>query len=375
MEQEQKAPETEPSSRRRIPFPILINDPTNGLDFGGGFLGLYRLNKVSEEDSQTDVFGYYTTTKSWKVGFDQVFSFKEDRFRSKTSGRFGNVNNRFEYPNLPSDVVYGEPMNVLTSNFVYNFVGRLYANVNYRYIKTDYVFDTGTDEEQEFSQAILGRAGAEEAAGSGLGLVAGHDSRDHEYSATKGIYTDLQWLSFREWMGSDDDYSTVETFFNFYWSVKKSQVLAFRFRWRCAHGDVPFNGQSTFSGVDLRGYPTGKYRGDGIIAGQVEYRFPIWKRVSGVAFGGSGRVYGDSKTLGADQILPSGGAWHSFPAPRRPRRQHWPRLRLREGRQFGSVFPLRRVFLSRPAAQVISKPGPSPVSEPAASPRLKDALA
>jgi hypothetical protein len=138
-DQEQKAPETEPSSRRRIPFPILIKDPTNGTGFGGGLLMLYRLNKQSREDSQTDVFGYYTTTHSWKVGFDQVFSFKEDRFRSKTSGRFGNVNNRFEYQRLPSDVVYGEPMNVVTSNFVYNFIGRLYAGVNYRYIKTKYV--------------------------------------------------------------------------------------------------------------------------------------------------------------------------------------------------------------------------------------------
>jgi outer membrane protein assembly factor BamA len=273
---------------------------------------LYRLNKESREDSQTDVFGFYTTTHSWKVGFDQILSFKEDRFRSKTSGRFGNVNNRFEYPSLPSDVVYGEPQNVVTSNIAYNIIGRLYAGVNYRYIKTKYVFDEGTEEEQEFSKEVLGLAGAEDATGSGLGLIAGYDSRDHEYTPTKGIHTDLQFLTFRDWMGSDNDYSTVESFFNIYWKVRQSQVLAFRFRWWATHGDVPFNGQSTYGGVDLRGYATGKYRGDGMIAGQAEYRFPVWKRVSGVVFGGTGRVYGNRTTLGADQILPSGGAGVRF---------------------------------------------------------------
>jgi outer membrane protein assembly factor BamA len=273
---------------------------------------LYRLNRQSPEDSQTDVFGYYTNTHSWKFGFDQFFSFKEDRFRSKTSGRFGNVNNRFNYSNLPSDVVYGEPMKLVTTGLAYNVFGRLYAGVTYRYLKTNYIFDEGTEEEQEFSQAILGRAGAEETTGSGLGLAVGLDSRDHEYSPTKGIYTDLQFLAFRGWMGSDDDYSTVETFFNIYWQVRQSQVLAFRFRWRDVHGDVPFPGQSTYGGVDLRGYAIGKYRGDGMIAAQAEYRFPVWKRVGAVVFGGTGRVYGNANTLGANQTLPSGGAGIRF---------------------------------------------------------------
>lgn len=309
---ERQPPEEQRPSYRLIPFPILVADPTNGTGLGGGLLALYRLNERSPRDSKTDIFVYVTNTRSWRLGIDQMLSFREDLFRSTTTARFGNVNNRFDYRSLPSDVVYGEPMTLVTSNLTYNVVGRLYAGASYRYSRTDYVFDEGTEEEREFSERVLGRAGAAEAASSGFGLIVGLDSRDHEYTPTTGIHTDVQLHLFRRWSGSDDDYTTIESFFNHYRSIGTSQVLAIRFRWRDAYADVPFNGQSTFGGVDLRGYATGKYRGNGMVAGQAEYRFPVWKRVGGAIFGGLGRVYGASNTLGADETLPSAGAGIRF---------------------------------------------------------------
>ena len=311
-DQEQTASEDAGSSRRRIPFPILIRDPTNGTGLGAGLLLLYRLNEQSLQDSQTEVFGYFTDTHSWQLGVGQSFSFKEDHYRSKITGRFGNVNHRFNYQALPRDVVYGEPMNTVTASLSYNFVGRLYGGLNYRFIESDYVFDKGSEEEQEFSKTVLDGAGAEKATGSGLGLIVGLDSRNNQYAPTQGYYTDLQYFAFRGWIGSDNDYTAIEAFFNYYWKVGRSEVLAFRFRWRDAHGDIPFNGESTYGAVDLRGFATGKYRGDGMLAGQAEYRFPVWKRVSAVVFGGTGRVYGDPETLGSGTTLSSGGAGVRF---------------------------------------------------------------
>ena len=49
-----------------------------------------------------------------------------------------------------------------------------------------------------------------------------------------------------------------------------------------------------------------------MLTGQLEYRFPIWKRLRGAAFGGTGRVYGADLTLGANRVLPSGGAGIRF---------------------------------------------------------------
>jgi hypothetical protein len=113
-------------------------------------------------------------------------------------------------------------------------------------------------------------------------------------------------------LGSDNDYRSVDAFVNTYWSMRPEQILAVRVRWRSATGDVPFSGQSTFGGIDLRAYPSGKYRGNGMLAAQAEYRFHAWKRLGGVVFAGTGRVYGGEPTLGANEILPSAGAGIRF---------------------------------------------------------------
>ena len=311
-EQTEEASNNDTPEREIIPFPVLISDPTNGFGAGGGILALYRLNRTDPQDSQTAVVGYYTTESSWRLAVRQIFSFGEDRYRSTTTAVFGSTNNRFDYTDRTSDVVYGEPRNSLEADFTVDVYRGVYVGLNYLYRNTDFRFDRGTPGEQEFSEIVLGAAGAEKTIDSGAGLVVFFDSRDHEYAPTEGVFATLKFLDFEEWLGSDNDYRSVDTFFNAYWDLRNDHRLAFRFRWRVAYGDVPFSGQSTFGGIDLRAYPTGKYRGAGMLAGQLEYRFPIWKRLRGVAFGGTGRVYGEELTLGANRVLPSGGGGIRF---------------------------------------------------------------
>ena len=74
---------------------------------------------------------------------------------------------------------------------------------------------------------VLGAAGAEKTIDSGGGLVVFFDSRDHEYTPTEGIYATLKFLDFAEWLGSDNDYRSFDTFFNGYWDVKSAHRLAF----------------------------------------------------------------------------------------------------------------------------------------------------
>jgi len=129
---------------------VLISDPTNGFGGGAGLLTLYRLNETAEVDSQTAVFGYYTTTSSWKWGFEQVLSFAEDSFRSTTTAIFGDTNNNFSYPDLPSSVVYGERQDRVMANFTYRVFRDLFVGVSYRYAGTSFSFDAGSEEIREF---------------------------------------------------------------------------------------------------------------------------------------------------------------------------------------------------------------------------------
>ena len=298
--------------REIIPFPVVLSDPTNGFGGGGGLLMLYALNDSNPRDSQTAFFGYYTTTSSWRWGFEQTLSFAEDRFRSATTGVFGNTNNSFAYTDSAFEVAFAERQDRVETDFTYNVFSDLYAGISYRYADTEFRFDVGSEEEQEFSRVVLGLAGAEDTTDSGIGVVVEFDGRDRQYAPTSGVFARVKLLEYRDWLGSDNDYRSVEAFFNYYRGIVPGHLLAFRLLWRGTSGEVPFTGQSTFQGVDLRAYPTGKYRGDGAIAGQVEYRFKAWKRLGGVAFVGTGRVYGGEPTLGANEVLPSGGAGVRF---------------------------------------------------------------
>lgn len=314
QQEEEEPSRADRHARQILPFPIIISDPTNGTGAGGGVLLLYRVTPEDtiSQDSQTSAFGYFTNTKSWKVGFDQFLSFKEDKFRVDLVARFGKVNNRFEYTELPSDVVYGERQDLLTTNFLYNVFWRAYVGVNYRFASTNFIFDQGSEEEQEFSETVLGLSGAQRTTDSGLGLRFAADSRPTQWSPTSGLYTELELLNFETWLGSDFDYYTLDWFTNGYIGLTEGHVLALRGRLRIGSGDVPFTGQATYGGMDLRGYPTGKYRGDGMVVIQAEYRFNIWARLGGVAFAGTGKVWGGEPTLGQNEVLPSAGGGVRF---------------------------------------------------------------
>lgn len=299
-------------AREIIPFPVLVSDPTNGVGGGAGILLLYRLNETAPRDSQTAVLGYYTTTSSWLFALRQILSFDEDRFRSTTVLTAGNTNNEFRYPDLPSDVLYAERKDSLETDFKVDIWRGVYVGIGYTYRNTRYRYGEGTESERLFSEGLLRDVGAAQTVDSGIGLVVSFDSRDAEYAPRRGVLAELDLLRFAGGLGSDHDYRTLDTSVSTYWSPMEAHVVALRGRWRIASGDVPFSGESTFGGVDLRAYPTGKYRGAGMLAGQVEYRFPIWERLRGVAFAGSGRVYGGEPTLGADEVLPSGGAGIRF---------------------------------------------------------------
>jgi outer membrane protein assembly factor BamA len=227
-------------------------------------------------------------------------------------GVTGNTNNNFSYVDQPSNVLYSERRSSIEADFTIDVYRGLYVGVNYLYRDVDFRFDQGTPEEQEYSERELRAAGAEKTIDSGIGLVVLFDNRDNEYAPTNGVFANVDFLNFEDWLGSDNNYNSTDTIVNTYWSFEAEHILAFRFRWRTTSGDVPFSGQSQFGGIDLRAYPTGKYRGAGMLAGQLEYRFPIYTRLRGVAFAGTGRVYGEDLTLGANQVLPSGGGGIRF---------------------------------------------------------------
>ena len=90
-------------------------------------------------------------------------------------------------------------------------------------------------------------------------------------------------------------------------------MLALRAYGRLAFGDVPFFDLSLFGlHNDLRGYKTGKYRDQMLLATQGEYRHRLNHWLGFAVFGGLGEVAPKIDQVDTDNVLWSGGAGLRF---------------------------------------------------------------
>ncbi|MGE5424678.1 MAG: BamA/TamA family outer membrane protein, partial [Syntrophothermus sp.] len=118
---------------------------------------------------------------------------------------------------------------------------------------------------------------------SGLSLNYVYDTRDNLINPYKGIYVNVNYRDFFTFLGSSQNGSQLWTEFRTYINLEKKMprhLLAF---WLYGafqvSGEIPyFDLRST--GFDQlnssgRGYVQGRWRGEHIVYGEVEYRFPI----------------------------------------------------------------------------------------------------
>jgi hypothetical protein len=115
------------------------------------------------------------------------------------------------------------------------------------------------------------------------------DSRNHLFVPSSGSWIQLRALAYRDWLGSDFDYETRSIDLRHYAGLAPDHVLALQgLLIRCS-GEIPLADYPSL-GNALRGVLDGRYNDRTLLMGQLEYRFPVWKRFSGVVFAGAGDV-------------------------------------------------------------------------------------
>lgn len=112
------------------------------------------------------------------------------------------------------------------------------------------------------------------------------DSRNNVYAPKKGWQIATDYTINPTWTGSDSLFSTLRSYANCYISLGKNTVLASRISAKVAIGAVPFTGQHTVGGRDIRGYSDGKHRGNQLYAAQTEFRWNFYRRWGTVVFAG-----------------------------------------------------------------------------------------
>ena len=117
------------------------------------------------------------------------------------------------------------------------------------------------------------------------------DTRDNIYSPTTGGRVALS-AEFAGWLGGDFTFQKYGIDHQQFFKAGHAQVWAFRGKAGVATGDVSEFNQYRVGGQDtLRGYRDDQFRGDKMLLGTIEYRFPLAQKVQGILFTDGGAVW------------------------------------------------------------------------------------
>jgi len=138
------------------------------------------------------------------------------------------------------------------------------------------------------------------------------DSRDNQFSATKGIQGSLKADFGTLWLGGDNSYTLLNGLYSQYYSFDPASkhLLAWAYQFNAGLGDVPRDKYSTIGGgrgAGLRGYISGEFEDKSSMEAQIEYRLMVTPRFGGAVFAGVGTIYGEAFEFMQGPYLPAGG--------------------------------------------------------------------
>ena len=286
------------SSKTFVAIPIVSNNPTMKTGFGAMAMYMFKTNKEDtiSPPSVISLGGLYSTNKSHVFMVGGKLYWKEDKNRLTLGIGDVRVNNDMLYENEGNDLhlVFSELRTFISAEYSHKIVSNFYLGVLYLGTQTNYKFDQGTQEENDFTEEFFKQKGIKDNFVSSIGLNFSFDSRDYVYYPTKGAIISIRPKLNAAWLGSDNDYVDTDYKLAYYHSFSVNKVLAVAATGGFATGDVPFDGYQNYGfKSSLRGYTTGKYKGPNMVAVQAEYRWQFYKRWGAVFFAGSGSVWGD----------------------------------------------------------------------------------
>lgn len=141
-----------------------------------------------------------------------------------------------------------------------------------------------------------------------LALSFIYDSRDHQNNPWKGALISVTPEFSPKFLGSKNKFERITFDARGYISILPRNILCARLLYRQAFGDIPYYYFPDFGGSLLgRGYYVSRFIDRTGIYGQAEYRFPIWKIISGTVFYDIGQVQNSAKDFKMKNFHQSAG--------------------------------------------------------------------
>jgi outer membrane protein assembly factor BamA len=143
---------------------------------------------------------------------------------------------------------------------------------------------------------------------SGVGGSIGYDTRNSSYWPTKGMLVQGSFTYYNTCFGST--YNDLKTTLDvrYFKELFKHTVIAGQVYHFANNGQVPIREMAMLGGANnLRGFYQGRFRDEDMTTVIVEYRIPVYKRLSACLFGGAGNVYRKIKDIALRSLKHSYG--------------------------------------------------------------------
>jgi hypothetical protein len=317
------APSEPPPPKEPAPgwviLPGISYTPEHGLALAGSVLRYFRIDRGRQRrPSRLGLTGYASLDGRGELTFDPSLWMWHDRLNiAGTAGL-----SYYDYPyygigNQTPESFHEEftafravaHVDLAVRLWRGLFVGPLY---DFRYEDITHIEEGGL-----IDRGVVGGDGG---VVSGAGAILRWDSRDHTFAPRHGGIITLSPRFYRPELGSDFDFTRTLLDASWFFGLGGAHVLAFDGRADFRTGNPPFDYLALAGGSRLlRGMIEGRYRDMNFLGAQAEYRFPLFWRFGGVAFGGTGRVAHEVIDFRLDGWHWAGGAGLRFAVSREER--------------------------------------------------------
>lgn len=283
-------------------LPVLIPITEPAVGYGGGAALLYFHKSKKKYDtyvppSVSGVAGLLTENKTWGAGIFHSHIFGENRVRTMTAIFKPDV--RIDYYGNDNPILEENPVGInldswviLQSAEVRLGDSKFYAGASYTYFNTEVSFDTipGRPIINEILKGLNTNSTI-----SAIKPSITYDSRDNAFTPFKGINAQVSLNYSAQWLGSSDDFTTLNTSFLGYLPVTDRLNSAWRFEGSYLLGEAPFY---AYPFINLRGIPALRYQSDNTLVGETEWTFNVYNRWSVLGFFGGGKAFPDFSDFG-----------------------------------------------------------------------------
>jgi len=274
-------------------FPVIARSIETGWSFGAASSTTFRMFKKDtiSRTSNLQLLSLYSVKKQFIAAIEgsqyfgnESFILNEEISYSSFPDKFWGLGNQSKNENEEeySFKQYYINLHLLRKIGKKLFVGVLFETQ--KLMNVDYqqggIFDV---------EKVAGRNGYFIA---GLGGSITYDSRNNAFSPNNGTFIQLYFNHFDRYLGSQFVYTNFVLDCRKYIEVSKKTVLALQMLSFNNSGEqIPLRSLATLGGTNsMRGFYDGRFRDKQQLVIQSEYRFPLYKRFSLVAFGSMGDV-------------------------------------------------------------------------------------